>query len=104
MSGTIHGNLSPEPKNIDTCRAHCKGSKYFALNNGRYCNCADSFTDPEALEIRVAESSCEYYMTSDDYCKMLMFPTVGQAKCESNSAQICGGNVQGTYYDSVYLV
>ena len=28
----------------------------------------------------------------------------GQAKCTVNSAQICGGNVDGTFYDSVYLV
>lgn len=59
MSGTIKGNVSPEYQDVDTCRAHCKGSKYFALTNSRYCNCADAFSDPDALEIRVAESSCK---------------------------------------------
>jgi hypothetical protein len=65
MSGTIKGNLSPEWKDVDTCRAHCKGFKYFGLSNGRYCNCANAFSDPDALEIRVAESSCEFIIPVD---------------------------------------
>lgn len=58
-SGTIQGLFSPEHEDIDTCRAFCKGYKYFGLTNAKYCNCGNEYIHPGALEGRVAEFSCK---------------------------------------------
>jgi hypothetical protein len=104
-SGSIKGVTGTSNKvDVDTCRTFCKGKKYFSLSNSRYCNCGDVFSNPTALESRVAEFKCELVAPVPLSYQMLN-DVLGQAKCTGgNTNQICGGNVDGTYYDSVYLV
>ncbi|KAJ9112583.1 hypothetical protein QFC19_000602 [Naganishia cerealis] len=84
-SGSIEGHRSPTPEDVDTCRAHCKGFKYYGIAAGKYCDCSNEILAPGGIETRFPEFLCS-------------------SPCLTKPEQMCGGNPYGTFYQSVYLV
>lgn len=82
---TISDMKDPDITDLTGCKEYCssKGTKYFGVSNAQYCVCGDMPADGAGR--RVPEFECN-------------------SKCSFNSSQICGGNEQGTFYQSVYLV
>jgi hypothetical protein len=59
VDDTITGGESSGHYDIDSCRTFCKGKKYFALKNSKYCDCSDDLATPQGWETRVPEAECE---------------------------------------------
>ncbi|KAJ9123808.1 hypothetical protein QFC24_003584 [Naganishia onofrii] len=82
---SIVGNRSPAHENVETCRAHCKGFKYFGIAAGKYCDCSNEILAPQGIETRFPDYLCA-------------------SPCDTKTDQMCGGNAYGTFYQSVYMV
>ncbi|KAJ9123117.1 hypothetical protein QFC22_001308 [Naganishia vaughanmartiniae] len=83
--GSIVGQRSPAHENVDTCRAHCKGFKYYGIAAGKYCDCSNEILAPQGIETRVPDYLCS-------------------SPCDTKPEQMCGGEPYGTFYQSVYIV
>jgi hypothetical protein len=107
---SIVGNRSPAHENVDTCRAHCKGFRYFGIAAGKYCDCSNEILAPQGIETRFPDYLCKLSASFQDLAHRMLIAhgwlrsCSGASPCDTKTDQMCGGNAYGTFYQSVYMV